>query len=72
MKPRVEAWAHRVGVLSKISQQHAQLIYSGLGMLLQLNTKYLQRTVPGVVILMGPIEEYLIETSCPALFGGRS
>ena len=35
VKPQVEAWAHRVKVLAKISQRHPQLAYSGLVMLLQ-------------------------------------
>ena len=34
-KPQVETWSHGVRVLYKISQQHPQSEYSGLGMLLQ-------------------------------------
>ena len=56
MKPQVEAWAHGVGFLSKISQRHPQLAYAVLVMVLQLEWQYLQRTVPGVGTLMGPIE----------------
>ena len=55
VKPQVEAWAHRVRVLGKISQQHPQESYAGLGMSLQLEWQYLQRTIPGVGTLMGPI-----------------
>ena len=40
-------------------------------MLLQLKWKYLQRTIPGVGILMGPIHEALREKLFPALFGGE-
>ena len=40
-------------------------------MSLQLKWKYLQRTVPGVRTLMGPIEEALREKFFPALFGGE-
>ena len=40
-------------------------------MLLQLKCQYLQRTVPGVGSLMGPIEDSLIEAFLPALFGGE-
>ena len=36
---------------------------------LQLEWQYLQRTVPGVGTLMGPIEEILREKFSPALFG---
>ena len=36
VKPQVEAWAHRVRVLGKISQRHPQSAYAGLVMLLQL------------------------------------
>ena len=57
MKPQVEAWAHAVKVLAKIAQRHPQSAYAKLGMLLQLEWQYLQRTVPGVGTLMGPIEE---------------
>ena len=35
VKPQVEAWAHGVKVLAKISHRHPQSAYSGLGMLLQ-------------------------------------
>ena len=36
VKPQVEAWAHGVRVLGKISQIHPQSPYAGLGMPLQL------------------------------------
>ena len=39
-------------------------------MSLQLEWQYLQRTVPGVGTLMGPIEEALREKFFHALFGG--
>ena len=40
-------------------------------MLLQLECQYLQRNVPGVGTLMGPIKESLREKFFPALFGGE-
>ena len=40
-------------------------------MSLQSEWQYLQRTVPGVGTLMGPIEEALREKFFPALFGGE-
>ena len=55
LRPEVEAWAHRVRTLSKIAKQYPQLEYAGLGMPLQIKLQYLQRTVPGVGSLMGPI-----------------
>ena len=70
MKPQVEEWAHWVKVLAKIARRHPQSAYAGLGMLLQSEWQYLQRTVPGVGTLMGPIEEALREKLFPALFGG--
>ena len=70
VKPQVEAWAHGVRFLGKISRQHPQSAYSGLGVSLQLDWQYLQRTVPGVGTLMGPIEEALRDKLFPALFGG--
>ena len=71
LKPQVEAWAHGVRVLGKISQQHPQSAYYGLGMSLQLKSQYLKKTVPGGGTLMGLIEEALREKFFPALFGGE-
>ena len=48
VKPQVEAWAHGVKVLGKISRQHPQSAYAGLGVSLQLKWQYLKKTVPGV------------------------
>ena len=56
LKPLVEAWAHVVRVLAKIARQHPQSAYSGLGMLLQLEWQYLQRAVPRLSTLIGPIK----------------
>ena len=42
-----------------------------MGMSFLLEWKYLQRTVPGVGTLMGPIEEALREKFSPTLFGGE-
>ena len=47
------------------------MAYAGLLMLLQLEWQYLQRTVPRVGTLMGPIEEAIRENLFPALFGGE-
>ena len=38
---------------------------------MQLEWQYLQRNVPGVGTLMGPIEEAIREKLFPALFGGE-
>ena len=59
VKPQVEAWAHRVRFLGKISRRHPQLVYASFGMSLQLEWHYLQWTVPGDGTMMGPIEEAL-------------
>ena len=71
MKPQVEAWPHGVRVLGKTAKRHPQLAHAGLGVLLQLEWHYLQRTVPRVGTLMGPIKEALRETFFPALFKGE-
>ena len=71
VKPQVEAWAHGVIVLGKISRRHPQSAYTGLGMSLKLKWQYLKRTVPRVGTLMGPIEEALREKYFPVIFGGR-
>ena len=71
VKPQVEAWSHRVRVLAKIDRQHHQSAYASLGMPMQLDWQYLQRTVPGVGTLIGPIEEALREKFFPVLFGGE-
>ena len=47
VKPQVGSWDHRVIVLGKIARQLPQSAYAGLGMPLQLEWQYLQRTVPG-------------------------
>ena len=70
VKPQVEAWARKVRVLGKTAQQHPQSAYSSLEMSLQLEWQYLQRTVPRVGTLMGPIEKALREKSFSALSGG--
>ena len=41
IKTQVEAWAHGVRVLGQIALRHPQSAYSGLGVLLQLNWRYL-------------------------------
>ena len=71
VKPQVGEWAHGIKVLAKISRRHPQLAYAGLGMALQSDWQYLQRTVPGVGTLMGPIDEALGEKFFPLLFGGE-
>ena len=71
VKPQVETWAHGVKVLAKIDRWHPQSDYAGLGMFLQSEWQYLQRTVPGVGTLMGPIEEALRENFSPHYLGGR-
>ena len=40
-------------------------------MSLQLEWQYLQRNIPGIGTLVGPIEEALIEKFFPTLFGGE-
>ena len=67
----MDAWALGFKVLAKISQWHPQSAYAGLGMPLQSEWEYLQRTVPGVGTLMGPIEEALREKFSPRYSGGR-
>ena len=67
----MEAWAHGVKVLARIARRHPQSDYAGLGMSLQSEWQYLQRTVPGVDTLMGSIEEALREKTPPSLFGGE-
>ena len=71
VKPQVESWAHGVRVLVKIVRRHPQSPYARLGMSLQLEYQYLQRDVPGVGTLMGPIEDALRDKFFPALFGGE-
>ena len=70
MKPQVEASDHSVRVLGKISKQHPKSVYDGLVMSFQLNWQYLQKTVPRVGHLMGPIQEDLREKLFSALFEG--
>ena len=69
MRPKVEAWDHRVCTLAKTAKKYPHSAYAVFGMSLQLEWKYPQRTVPGVGSLMGPIEDALKEAFFPALFG---
>ena len=71
MQLKVEAWDHGVCNLDKIANWYPQLAYAGLGISLQIEWQYLQRTVPEVGSLMGPIEDDLREAFLPALFGGE-
>ena len=71
VRPTVEAWSHRFCTLAKIEKWYPQLSYAGLVMLLHLEWQYLQRAVPGVSSMMGPIGDFLIEAFFPALFGGE-
>ena len=71
VRPKVEAWSYRVRILAKIAKQYPQSTYAVLGMLLQLQWQYLQRTVPVVDSILGPIEDALREAFFPALFGGE-
>ena len=71
MQTQVEAWAHRLSFLAKIARRHTQSSYAGLGMSLQSEWQYLQRTVPRVGTLMAPIEGALRENFFPLLFGGE-
>ena len=48
MRPKVEAWAHGVRTLGQIAKRYPQLAYAELGMFIQLEWQYPQRTVPGV------------------------
>ena len=55
VRPKLEAWVHRVVILDKILKQYPQSEYAGLRMSLQIEWHYLKRTVSGVDTLMGPI-----------------
>ena len=68
VRPEVEAWAHGVRTLAKIAKRYPEPAYAGLGMSLQIEWQYLQITVPGVVTLMGPIEDALRKAFFPTIF----
>ena len=36
VRPKMEAWSHRVHTLAKIVKQYPQLAYAGLGMFLHI------------------------------------
>ena len=71
MRPKVEEWSHRVHTLAKIVKRYHQSEYAILGMALQIEWQYLQKTVPGVVTLMAYIEDTLREAFLSALLGGE-
>ena len=57
--------------LRQLAKRYPQSAYGVLGISLQLKWQCLQRTVPVVGTLIGPIEDALRETFFPALFGGE-
>ena len=67
----MEEWAHGVRTLAKISKRYPQLEYASLGMSIQIEWHYLQRTVPGVSSITGTIEYTLREAFFPTLFRGE-
>ena len=69
MSPNIEAWDPGFRTLAKIAKWYPQSAYSGLGMLIYIEWKYLQRTVSGFSSLMDPIHYALIEAFFPALLG---
>ena len=71
MQPKVETWDHGVPTLAKISNRYPQLVYDSLGVLLHIEWQYLQRNVPGVSTIMGPIEDAVLEAFFPTFFGGE-
>ena len=71
VRTKVEAWYHGICILAKIAKWYPQSVYDSLGMLLQIEWQYLQRTVPGVGSLMGPIEDSLREALFHESFGGE-
>ena len=71
LQSNLEACAHGVRTLEKISNRYPQSAYASLRVLLQLEWKYLQSTLPGVVSIMGPIEDSLREAFFLTLFKGK-
>ena len=71
VRPKAEAWSQGVRTLAKTVNRYPQSAYAILGMLLQIKWKYLQRNVPGIGSLMGPIEDSIRYDLLPALFGGE-
>ena len=69
--PKVEVWYHEVRTPAKIAKRYLQSTYTGLGMLINIEWQYLQRTVPEVGSLMGPLEDALREAFFPAILGGE-
>ena len=69
--PKVEAWSQGVHTQARISKRYTQSAYADLGMSLELKWQYLQRTVPGVGTMIGPIEDALREDLFPTFFGGE-
>ena len=71
VRPKVEAWAHRVHKLAKIAKCYLQLAYASLDMSLQLDCQYLQSSIPGVGTIMGSIEDALRKAFFPELVVGE-
>ena len=69
-KSQVEAWAHGVRVLGKISRQHPPVGLRRLGNVVATQVAVPAKYCPGFGTLIGPIEEALREKFIPAIFGG--
>ena len=65
-----EGMVHRLRILARIAKRYPQSAYVSLGVLIQMEWQYLQRTVPWVGSLMGTLEDALREAFFPTLFGG--
>ena len=63
--PASQNWVEGMRDLEIFAKQNPQTAYTGLGMLLQLKSQYLQKNVPGVGALMEKIELAIREDFFP-------
>jgi hypothetical protein len=59
LRPQVEEWCRAVSVLEDIARRYPQTAYFGLAVSLQNEWQHVCRTVPGVELMMEPLEEAL-------------
>ena len=68
---KVKKWVEDVEELALIAKEEPQLVYSSFTKAICHRWTYVQRTIPGIEHLFGPLEEAIRDKLIPALIGRR-
>ena len=69
LQPKVENWVHEVECLAGAAASYPQSAYCALTRAVQSEWQYVQRVVPGISPHFAKLNETLVESFLPALFG---